>query len=85
MDTDGCVVIHRYKSKGKIYCYKKLSFTSRSLPLLNSVKNILTELKIKNRITKDNYEIRIDAKKDVKRYFDIIGSHNPKHIMRYEK
>lgn len=83
IDTDGCVIIHKYKSKGKEYSYKKLSFTSRSLPLLNSVKNILTELEIKNRITKNNYEIRIEAENDVKKYFDIIGSHNSKHLARY--
>ena len=85
VDTDGCVIIHKYKSKGKTYCYKKLSCTSRSFPLLNSVRNILTELQIKSRVTKDNYDVRIDARKDVERYFDIISSHNPKHVMRYKK
>lgn len=84
VDTDGCVIIHRYKSKDKMYCYKKLSFTNRSFPLLKSVKNFLTELEIRCRITKDNYEVRIDAKKDVERYFEIVGSHNPKHMLRYK-
>jgi len=85
IDTDGCVIIHKYKSKDKMYCYKKLSFTSRSFPLLNSVKNFLTELEIKCRITKDNYEVRVDTKKDIERYFEMIGSNNQKHLMRYRK
>ena len=81
MDTDGSVVIHKYFSNSKYYTYKKLDFTSRSSLLLGSVSGILTELGIKNRMRKDN--IRIEAQKDVKTYFNIVGSHNPKHIKRY--
>jgi len=84
IDTDGCVIIHKYKSKGKLYLYKKLSFTNRSFPLLCSVKKILDGLEIKNRITKNSFEIRIEARKDVKKYFQIIGSHNPKHLKRFK-
>ncbi|MDD5463657.1 MAG: LAGLIDADG family homing endonuclease [Candidatus Moranbacteria bacterium] len=84
VDTDGCLVIHKYKSKGKDYSYKKLSFTNRSFPLLNSARKILNELNIKNRITKNNLEIRVEAKKDVEKYFNTIGSHNPKHVLRYK-
>jgi hypothetical protein len=68
-----------------MYCYEKLSFTSRSFPMLNSVKNILTELGIKSRITKNGYDVRIDAQRDVEKYFDIVGSHNPKHVMKFSK
>ncbi len=84
IDTDGCVIIHKYKSKENFYSYKKLSFTSRSYPLLCSVKNILDGLEIKNRITKNSFEIRIEARKDVEKYFQIIGSHNPKHLKRFK-
>jgi hypothetical protein len=81
IDTDGSVVIHKYFSGSKYYTYKKLDFTSRSVLLLRSVNGILTGLGIKNSMRKDN--IRIEAQKDVKMYFDIVGSHNPKHIKRY--
>ena len=83
VDTDGTVIIHKYKSKNRYYVYKKLGFTSRSFPLLKSVNNILTGLKIKNRIAKDQYDIRIEAIDDVKKYFDLVGSSNPKHLKRY--
>ncbi|TSA45755.1 hypothetical protein D4R51_01250 [bacterium] len=83
MDTDGTVIIHKYKSNNQYYVYKKLGFTSRSFPLLKSVNNILIELKIKNRIAKDQYDIRIEAIDDVKKYFDLVGSSNPKHLKRY--
>lgn len=83
VDTDGTLIIHRYKSKNRFYVYKKLGFTSRSFPLLKSVNNILTGLEIKNRIAKDQYDIRVEAITDVKKYFDLVGSNNPKHLKRY--
>lgn len=85
IDTDGCVIIHRYKSRGKSYLYKKISFTNRSLALISSARKILNELEIKNRITKNNYEIRIEARRDVEKYFNVVGSHNSKHLLRYSK
>lgn len=83
IDTDGTVITHRYKSKGKHYAYKKIGFTSRSFPIVESVHEILNESKIKNRIAKDNYDVRIEAASDVKKYFDLFGSNNPKHLKRY--
>jgi hypothetical protein len=85
VDTDGSLFIHRYKSSGKIYNYKKIDFTSRSAPLLKSASDILTKLMINHRITNDTYSLRIEAKKDVERYFSIVGTHNPKHWKRYKQ
>ncbi len=82
LDTDGSVFIHKYRSKNKQYKYKKIDFTNRSLPLLNSVSKLLVELGINHRF-RDRYQIRIEAQKDVKKYFDLIGSHNPKHLKKY--
>lgn len=83
-DTDGCVFTHSYKSNGKSYSYKKLAFTSYSNPLRKSVFNILKKNKLNPRMF-DNRDIRIDSIKDVKAYFDIFGSHNPKHLKRYKR
>jgi hypothetical protein len=85
VDTDGCLVIHKYRSKGKEYCYKKIGFTSRSYPLLKSAGVILKEFQIKHRIMKNNFDIRIEAKKDVEKYFKIVGTNNSKHLNRYKK
>ena len=86
MDTDGTVIIHSYKVKNKKYTYKKLAFTSGSRPLLKSTSEFLTKLKIKNRSAgRNKNDIRIDSKKDVKIYFELIGTHNPKHLKRYLK
>jgi intein/homing endonuclease len=84
IDTDGCIIIHRYLSKGKEYHYKKIGFTSRSHPLLRSVSVILSDLRIKHRMMKNGWDIRIEARKDVEKYFQMVGTHNPKHLKRYK-
>jgi hypothetical protein len=82
VDTDGSIFTHRYISKGKEYAYKKLSFTSVSKPLLDSVQRILREFGLNARLG-SNHDIRLDSKDDMAKYFDVIGSHNPKHLNRY--
>jgi hypothetical protein len=82
IDTDGCLIIHKYKSKEKYYTYKKIGFTSRSAPLLKSVSSILNNLGIKNRFS-GKYDIRIEANNDVELYFKLVGTNNPKHLKRY--
>ena len=85
VDTDGSVFRHSYTVKHKIYSYKKMSFSSRSKPLISSVYHFLKKSGLSSRITKNNFEIRIEAQKNVKKYFCLIGSHNPKHLNRYLK
>ncbi len=83
-DTDGSVFTHRYKVRGKYYAYKKLCFTSASAPLTNSVLQILKyDVRITPRLTKNGRDVRIDNISDVKQYFSMVGSHNPKHLKRY--
>ena len=82
VDTDGSVFTHNYKVKGKIYSYKKLSFTSHSKPLRESVFEILKGLGLRVRFD-SGYDVRIDSREDMEKYFQIVGSHNPKHLKRY--
>lgn len=83
VDTDGSVYTHKYKVKGKNYSYKKLCFVSRSKPLISSVKLILEKLQFHPKIDYRG-DLRIYQKKEICRYFDVIGSSNPKHIRRYK-
>ncbi|HEY4500862.1 MAG TPA: LAGLIDADG family homing endonuclease [Candidatus Paceibacterota bacterium] len=82
VDTDGSIFTHRYKVKDKWYAYKKLSFTSASEPLRKSVHSILQKFGFHSR--KTGSDVRLDSVKDMKQYFSVIGSHNPKHLRRYE-
>jgi len=81
IDTDGCVVIHRYTVKGKKYHYKKLQFCSASKPLREKVALILNDLELPARIK--GRHVWLDSKKSVRSYFKTVGSNNPKHLKRY--
>ncbi|MDP2665234.1 MAG: LAGLIDADG family homing endonuclease, partial [bacterium] len=82
VDTDGSIFTHRYRVKGKWYAYKKLSFTSASEPLRESVHSLLQKFGFHSRKTND--DVRLDSIKDMEQYFSSIGSHNPKHLRRYK-
>lgn len=84
VDTDGSIFTHRYKVNGKLYSYKKMGFTSRSKPLIDSVFKILDSMDLSPRITKNYDDVRIDSIENMKNYFKLIGTHNPKHLKRYE-
>ncbi len=81
VDTDGSVFTHSYRVKGKWYHYKKLSFCSRSEPLRYSVARILTDVGMSPRFS--GYDVRLDSISDMKKYFSLVGSSNPKHLKRY--
>ncbi len=85
VDTDGCIFTHRYIAKGKRYTYKKLSFKSASPALVASVYTLLTRLGMSPRVSRDGRDVRLESAADVRRYFTLIGSSNPKHLKRYAK
>ncbi|RJQ38415.1 hypothetical protein C4559_01330 [Candidatus Microgenomates bacterium] len=78
MDTDGGVFLHKYKVGGKEYSYKKISFTNRSIPLLNFVAKTLKELKFTPKIVDkvENKKVWLYNEKEVKQYLKIVGTHN---------
>lgn len=78
VDTDGCIFTHRYLVKGKRYSYKKLSFTSASPQLLNTVYELFTAWGLHPRLG-GSKDVRIDRIADIKKYLKLIGTHNPKH------
>ena len=83
MDTDGGVYFHNYRSGGKDYRYLKLAFTNCSKPLLDFVLDTLPLLKINAYLS--GYHVSVYSKLGVKKYFEEVGSHNPKHIGRFRE
>jgi intein/homing endonuclease len=84
VDTDGSIFTHSYKVNGKKYQYKKLCFTTASEPLLHSVYETLRGRGFVVRLVKrGKREVRIDGVEYMKRYLELVGSHNPKHLKRY--
>ena len=82
IDTDGSLYLHKYTSNGKIYYYRKISFSSRSKYLIKSVKEIFESITLHPKIDCRG-DIRLYNTNEVKTYFSIIGSHNPKHIKKF--
>jgi len=84
IDTDGSIFTHNYKVNGKMYGYKKLSFTNLSKPLITFVYKTMKNIGLNPRISRKK-DVCLDSIKDVQTYFKIISSHNPKHLNRYLK
>ncbi|MEK7124521.1 MAG: hypothetical protein AAB877_02460 [Patescibacteria group bacterium] len=86
MDTDGCLFWECHNIKSKKYCYPRLSFVTASVPLRNSVVNILQKLGLNPKVRGANQRyIQIEDKEKIAEYFKLIGSSNPKHLNRYYK
>jgi hypothetical protein len=84
VDTDGSIFTHRYKSNGHWYAYKKMDYTSMSKPMLASAADIFRSVDLHPRIARGK-SVRLDRQADVHRYFATVGSHNSKHLKRYQK
>ena len=86
MDTDGCVYRHRYTSNNKTYEYCKLCFTSYSRPLLDSAKKLFEALQMFPTIhAYDGHRLYLHNSRAVKRYFEVVGTHNPRYRDRFDR
>lgn len=83
MDTDGGVYFHKHKIKGISYTNFGLTFTNHSRPLVNGVIKVLNSYGFMPSLVADK-RIYIYDLKEIKRYFGVIGSSNPKHKNRLE-
>ena len=82
MDTDGCVFNECHIIKNKKYCYLKTAFVSFSGSLRFSVDKILKELGFSPKI-RNNRSVKIEKRNEVIKYFQIVGTNNPKHNKRF--
>ena len=82
--TDGSVYLDKHRIRGKNYFSMNLALTSASGKLLYSIYEILAGEGFSPTISSPR-SIRIRKSKQVKEFFDKIGSSNPKHIKRFEK
>jgi len=91
-DTDGSVWFERTKVNKILQV--RISITSCSEKLMKECGDILNHLKIKfelrRRLSKSktrnnapHSELRIRTKDDIRKWFEIIGTNNPKHMRRY--
>jgi intein/homing endonuclease len=84
MDTDGSVYQEVHHHPKKDYPYPRMSFVSHSAPLRSSVLAFLKKEGI-HAVIRNNRSVNIERLPDIIRYFKVIGSNNPKHLVRYGK
>ncbi len=82
MDTDGSIYGATHTMAKTKYTHGCLCFRNYSKPLLDAVYHNLMNLGYHPK-TGDK-RIYLYRQKEIKRYFEEIGSHNPKHLKRYE-
>ncbi len=82
MDSDGSFYQYYHRVNGNKYLNSALCFTNYSNNLLNSAFEILKT----NGFNPSRYQERVYVykKKNIERYFESIGSHNPKHLDKYK-
>ena len=85
MDTDGCVFRHKYRVNGKEYAYVKLAFASASPCLTQFVAESFQMLRISAHVRQGGQRVFIDGRKSVARYFEVVGTHNPRYQRRFEE
>ena len=84
IDTDGSIFNERHTIKGKQYCYPRMSFVSASPDLCDSVIAVLRKNGFSPKL-RNNRSVNLERREDIVRYFKQIGSHNVKHVRRFEK
>ena len=81
MDTDGSIYQNIHRVNGYLYAHAVLCFTNRSQPLLTSVERFLKELGFQPR--RRRYQVSLYRRKEIVRYFEVIGTSNSKHSTRF--
>lgn len=82
IDTDGSVYIDRHKHKDGIYQSLCVAFSNASNPLIDAVFESLEQMDLEPRKYWRSVKLRKWDK--IKKYFTSIGSHNPKHFIKFE-
>lgn len=84
MDTDGGIFHHRHAVGGNRYLNIGLSFSNKSVPLLNFVYDTLSSCGFTPKVGTDNKSINIYREDEVYKYIRLIGFSNPYHRARVE-
>ena len=83
-DTDGCIYQEVHKIKSNKYKYLRFAITSYIPNLRIDIYDCLRDLGFKSKI-RSRRNIALESLKDIVKYFNLIGSSNPKHIRRFNK
>ena len=80
-DTDGCIYLDIHYYRQKVYRNLGMAFANQSLPLLSFFKETLELFRL-HPTQKTRFRVFLRRKEDIRRYFDLIGSSNEKHLKK---
>ena len=83
-DTDGCFFVDKHVYKEKTYENPGMNFTNRSLPLLQFFKQSMEKFGMYPKQT-TKFSIFLRRENEIRRYFQQIGSSNPKHNKKFRE
>lgn len=76
-DTDGCVFFDKRKTYKEPYM--RVDITMYNIAILTQLHNILKELEIESKVLGNGKHLQVTSKKDVRKFFEKIGSSNERH------
>ncbi|HEY9585344.1 MAG TPA: LAGLIDADG family homing endonuclease [Candidatus Paceibacterota bacterium] len=80
-DTDGSVYVDTHRIRGRTYRNLCMVFSNKAEGLLWAFKRTVEELGLRP-TQKTSFEVFLRREKDIRRYFNEIGSSNPKHTRK---
>lgn len=83
MDTDGGCYFHKHKCNGILYQHFGMSFANKSFPIVHSMAKVLKSLGFKFSLANKETQIYLYSFKEIKKYFQLIGSNNPKNWKKF--
>lgn len=83
-DTDGSIFQEVHKHANKSYSYPRMAFVSYSPGLRSTIVSLLRRMNVEARIRNER-NVTIERFTDIKEYFRIVGSSNPKHLLHYAR
>lgn len=84
-DTDGCVYAEHHSGTKKTYSYAILAITSYAKGLIYGIIKILNSLGFTPRNRSSQKSVYLRKQSEVRRYFSMVGTSNPKHLYRFNK
>lgn len=81
-DSDGCVFVDTHRIEGKIYRNLGIAFANQEPTLLRFFYENLCAIGLSPTQT-SRFRVFLRRKRDIEKYFELIGTSNSKHLSRY--
>lgn len=84
-DTDGCVYLDRHYRENKTYKHIGWTISSNADKLIIDIISVLKKLGYSPSYRESQHSVYLRKQMEISRYFEEIGTHNPKHLSRYRQ